>query len=174
MRGKSMPIADDVQIKFSELSYLKLTYYGFDGESHNGEMVVNKKVAQDVVDIFKELYEKKFPIEKIQLVDDFNASDEESMKNNNTSAFNYRLISGSSKLSNHSFGFAIDINPVQNPHVVNGKIPSITPEKCANRANSELGMIHKYDACYNAFISRGWSWGGFWKNPDYQHFEFIE
>ncbi|MCR1953475.1 M15 family metallopeptidase [Clostridioides mangenotii] len=172
MRGKSMPMEDSL-IKFSDLSYLKLTFYGFDNKIHNGEMVVNKKIAPEVVDIFKELYEKKYPIEKMKLIDDYDGDDEASMQDNNTSAFCYRVIAGSDTLSNHAKGLAIDINPKQNPHVTAAAVMPKGSEMYANRDDIKKGMIRKYDLCYKAFTDIGWSWGGHWKNPDYQHFEKL-
>lgn len=170
MRGKSMPKEDSL-IKFSDLSYLTLTYYGFDGKPHIGEMVVNKEIAKETVAIFKELYEKKYPIEKMKLVDDYGADDQASMEDNNTSAFNYRVIAGTDKLSNHGMGLAIDINPKQNPHVTETGVFPKGSDQYSERDDMKKGMIKKYDLCYRAFTDRGWGWGGHWKNPDYQHFE---
>lgn len=169
MIGKSMP--ESTPLGFDNLSYLKLTYYGFDDKTYTGEMVVNKKIASEVVDIFKELYEKKYPIEKIKLIDEYDADDESSMADNNTSSFCYRTINGTSKISNHGMGIAIDINPLQNPHVIRNTTNPKEGYIYADRSNLQMGMIKEGDDCYNAFTSRGWTWGGNWKYPDYQHFE---
>lgn len=171
MLGSSMP--KNEPISFDDLSYLKLTYYGFDEKIHIGEMIVNKDVAEEVVEIFKELYMEKYPIEKIKLIDEYNASDELSMKDNNSSSFCYRTVSGTDVISNHGKGVAIDINPLYNPHVntSTNKVSPDTSYDYVNRNTVVKGMIVKGDACYNAFIKRGWSWGGNWRNPDYQHFE---
>lgn len=169
MIGKSMP--SDSTIDFSELSYLRISYVDFNGKTQVGEMVVNKVLAQEVLDIFKELYDKKYPIEKMKLIDEYNAVDEHSMSDNNTSAFCYRVIAGTSKVSNHGKGVAIDINPLLNPHVVNGVTNPPSASKYKDRTLNEKGMITKGDDAYNAFIKRGWRWGGSWNNPDYQHFE---
>ncbi len=158
-------------ISFDELRYIKVSYYGFDNNIHTGDMIVNKEVAAEVVDIFKELYTKKYPIEKIKLIDDYEANDELSMKDNNSSSFCYRTIANTSVVSNHGLGLAIDINPFQNPHVIENNTSPKESFAYADRTNLKLGMIREGDDCYNAFISRGWSWGGHWKNPDYQHFE---
>ena len=171
MLGSSMP--KNEPISFDDLSYLKLTYYGFDEKTHIGEMIVNKDVAEEVVEIFKELYMEKYPIEKIKLIDEYNASDELSMKDNNSSSFCYRTVSGTDVISNHGKGVAIDINPLYNPHV-NTSTNKVSPDTAydyVNRNTVVKGMIVKGDACDNAFIKRGWSWGGNWRNPDYQHFE---
>lgn len=171
MTGKSMPI--NAKTKFDELSYLILTYYGFDNNIHIGEMIVNKKLANETVDIFKELYKNKYPIEKVRLIDEYNGNDDLSMKDNNTSSFCYRTVAGTNRLSNHSKGMAIDINPLQNPHIKGNTISPIEGEKYIDRENIRKGMIIENDVAYNAFIKRGWKWGGHWSNPDYQHFEKV-
>lgn len=171
MTGKSMPV--DANMSFDELSYLTITYLDYDGKTRQGEMVVNKKLADEVLDIFKDIYLAKFPIQRMNLVDDYGASDHASMVNNNTSAFCYRTIAGTNKISNHGKGMAIDINPFYNPHVLknSGKVNPPEASKYSNRSLSEKGMIKYNDVVYKAFTSRGWKWGGHWNNPDYQHFE---
>lgn len=171
MIGKSMPA--DATIGFDELSYLTITYLDYNGKTKQGEMIVHKKLADEVLDIFREIYEAKFPIERMRLVDDYGASDHTSMVNNNTSAFCYRTISGTNKVSNHGKGVAIDINPFYNPHVLknSGKVNPPEASKYADRSLSDKGMIKYNDVVYKAFTSRGWKWGGNWNNPDYQHFE---
>ena len=162
------------KIKIEDLSHLQITYWGFDEEEHIGEMIINKKVADDVLEIFKELYDAKFPIDKIRLIDEYDADDELSMLDNNTSAFCYREIAGSNgKLSKHGHGIAIDINPVQNPYIKSNIILPESGEAYLDRTNVRKGMIVKGDVCYNAFKQRGWIWGGEWNSlKDYQHFEF--
>lgn len=170
MIGKSIPNKDQVDIK--QLSYLKVTYYGFDDKPHIGDMIVDKSVSSEVLDIFEELYSKKYPIEKISLIDKYDAIDDLSMKDNNTSAFCYREIAGSNKLSNHSKGLAIDINPLINPMVKNGEVSPKEGKDYVDREQDVKGMITKGDACYEAFTKRGWTWGGDWTSlKDYQHFE---
>ncbi|WIV10430.1 M15 family metallopeptidase [Proteiniborus sp. MB09-C3] len=164
---------ENTPVKLDELSYIKVTYWGFDDNECMGEMVVHKKLAQEVIDIFKELYDKKFPIGKIRLIDDYDANDELSMADNNTSAFCSREVTGKKEVfSNHSYGIAIDINPIQNPYV---KGDIVLPEEGSmylDRGNVRKGMITRDDTCYNAFKSRGWTWGGEWNGlKDYQHFE---
>lgn len=169
MLGKSMPSHEP--LSFDNLSYLRITYYGFDEKTHIGEMVVDKRVAAEVVDIFEELYKKKYPFEKIKLIDEYDAIDESSMSDNNSSSFCYRTIANTNTVSNHGKGLAIDINPLQNPHVIGNKTSPESGYAYSDRSNTKMGMIQVGDDCYNAFTSRGWSWGGHWKNPDYQHFE---
>lgn len=160
-------------IKLADLVYLKITHLGFDAKPHVGEMIVNKRVAGEVLAIFKDLYQAKYPIEKIRLIDEYNAGDDLSMADNNSSALCVRPLTGeTSGFSRHSYGLAIDINPVQNPYVKNGKVLPSQGKDCLDRSRVKPGMIIKGDACYKAFASRGWQWGGAWKSlKDYQHFE---
>lgn len=170
MIGNSIPDRDKVDIR--KLSYLKITYWGFDEKTHVGEMIVNKDIAQEVLDIFKEVYHKKYAIEKIRLIDEYEANDEKSMEDNNTSAFCYRTIANTNRLSNHSFGKAIDINPLYNPYIVGKYISPNKSKKYIDRNIVRKGTIKKGDDLYNAFIKRGWTWGGNWRGKkDYQHFE---
>lgn len=169
--GISYKENDDIKIE--DLAYLQVTHWGFDDKEHKGEIIVNEKVASQVVEIFRELYEAKFPIEKIRLIDEYNGDDNLSMLDNNSSSFCYREVPGSEKLSNHSYGVAIDINPVQNPYIKNNTILPESGKEFLDRNNIRKGMIVEGDVCYNAFKSRGWTWGGDWNSlKDYQHFEF--
>ena len=172
MIGNSIPISNIEEIDIKDLAYLQITYWGFDEKSHIGEMIVNKKVAEEVLDIFKEVYENKYPIEKIRLIDEYSANDEESMQDNNTSAFCYRVVKNSKKLSKHSLGIAIDVNPLYNPYIDGKRLEPANAEIYKDRSINVKGLIKKGDALYNAFIKRGWKWGGNWKTKkDYQHFE---
>lgn len=101
MLGKSIPIEYKDKVDISTLSYLQISYIGFDNQPHIGEMIVNKSVADDVLEIFEELYKAKYPIEKIKLIDEYDANDELSMEDNNSSCFCYRKISGKNEISNH-------------------------------------------------------------------------
>ena len=115
MLGKSYK--HNCTIKRSELRYLQLSYYDKNGNEHVGELVCNKLIANDLKEIFNELYQNRYPIERMRLIDEYDADDERSMQANNTSCFNFRPIAGSKKLSAHSRGMAIDINPLYNPCV---------------------------------------------------------
>lgn len=177
IQGISYPA--DAAISTEELRYLKVPYYGFDGQTHEGELIVNQRIAEDTVAVFKELYEAGYPIEQMKLIDDYQADDERSMSSNNTSAFNYRTIAGSDKLSNHGKGLAIDINPLYNP-CVQEKEGEMICEPAAGKAYADrMGdfsyKIEKGDLCYRIFEKYGFSWGGDWDSPkDYQHFEKTE
>lgn len=166
----------DACIDLCELSYLTVLHYNFHGAICNGELIVNHQIADKVLEIFKELFACCYPIETLCLVDDYNADDELSMAANNSSAFNYRTIAGTTTLSNHSKGLAIDINPLYNPYVkiIDGAV-RILPIEGAPYVNRELDhpyYIRKGDACYHAFIRQGFTWGGEWiHSKDYQHFD---
>lgn len=168
---------ENPNIQLSDLSYLKMLYYGFDGNTYVGEMIVNRKIESDVLQIFKTLYENQYPIEKMVLIDDYNADDLLSMEDNNTSAFNYRTISGSDKLSNHSYGMAIDLNPKYNPYVKTASDGSVIcqPEggrEYADRSKDFAHKIDENDLAYRLFTEAGFTWGGSWNSvKDYQHFE---
>lgn len=175
MQGKSYKA--DCKIPRSELRYLQLSYYDATGKEHIGEIVCNKMIANDLVKIFKELHKHQYPIERMQLVDDYDADDEVSMSNNNTSCFNYRTIAGSTKLSKHAMGLAIDINPLYNPYVRRKKdgnyiVQPANARKYINREKVWPYKIELGDLCYRLFVKYGFKWGGSWSHfQDYQHFE---
>lgn len=170
-------------IDLEELCLLKIVHWGFDKKYHIGEMVVNKKIAKEVIEIFTDLLKAKYPVAKIRLIDEYGADDDKSMADNNSCALCCRPITGQEHLKNptwstHSYGTAIDINPKQNPYVKPRK-NLILPEcakKYVDRTNVRKGMIIEGDACHKAFKSRGWVWGGDWDvndekgRIDLQHF----
>jgi len=159
-------------VPLEDLRYLRLTYLGYDNKFHKGEMVVHSQVAHEVTAIFKELYEREFPIEKMKLIDSYNGSDGKSMADNNTSAFNCRNVAGTNKLSKHAYGLAIDINPVVNPYVRGSKVSPSKGRAYLDRKLGSPGMIIRNGPCYSSFVSRGWTWGGNWNSvKDYQHFQ---
>lgn len=164
------------QITYEELSYVHVLYYDFNNEVQEGELICNQAIAQDLVEIFEELYEQKYQIEKIRLIDAYGGDDDASMADNNTSCFNYRPVPGTDHLSQHSFGLAIDINPLYNPYVTtrNGKTV-ISPEAGSAYVERSKEFSHKIDTqdlCYQLFTAHGFTWGGSWKNSkDYQHFQ---
>lgn len=168
---------ENKNISLNELRYLRVLHRGFDGNTYVGELIVNQVITQDILEIMKELYYNDYPIEKMVLIDEYAGDDEASMEDNNTSAFNYRAISGTTTLSKHSLGMAIDINPKYNPYVVtraNGEIV-ISPENgitYADRTKDFSYKIDENDLCVRLFLEHGFSWGGNWTSPkDYQHFE---
>lgn len=172
MEGHSF--GPDCTLDRSELRYVRVLHVDAQGSAHVGELVVNVAVADEVVDIFRQLYDARYPIKKMHLVDDYGADDFASCTDGNTSAFNYRTIAGSTQLSNHALGLAIDINTFENPYCIpsSGYVFPPEAEHYANRDLDEPYMTHPGDACYNLFAAYGWSWGGDWESPkDYQHFE---
>ncbi len=175
--GSSYPDTQEpLQISYEDLSYVHVLHYDFEGQIQEGELICNQVIAQDLVEIFYELYECRYPIEKIRLIDEYNADDEASMADNNTSCFNYRTVPGRTKLSNHSYGLAIDINPLYNPYVrsKDGK-ELISPDNAGPYADRSADFPHKIDKndlCYKLFIEHEFKWGGAWNSSkDYQHFE---
>ena len=168
--GKSYPT--DCNVPYSDLRYVKVLHYDFNGNEHEGELICATEVAQELTNIFYELYLAKYPIEKMVLIDEYRADDIASMKDNNTSCFNYRVIEGSKNLSNHSYGLAIDINPLINPYVKGDYVSPKEAKPYVDRSQIKLGMIDKDDLCYKLFTKYGWKWGGSWNTvKDYQHFE---
>ena len=180
MKGISMP--EGATVTFDDLSYLTISHYDYNGRIVKGHMVVSVEIADEVLDIFEELLEIKFPIEKMELVDyytqyideTFNNLDRASMSQNNTSAFYYRVVNGTNTISNHAYGRAIDINPKINPYYVpaTGYVSPANAYQYASRNQDLPGIIRHGDPIYEIFISRGWEWGGDWSGEkDYQHFQ---
>ena len=159
-------------IAYADLRYIVVKYRDFDGVEHSGELIANRKVARELCEIFMELYAAGYPIARMRLVDDYGepGDDNLSMADNNTSSFNYRRVTGSGTLSRHSYGLAVDINPVMNPYIDGSRIAPPNAEPYADRSKKLPGMIDHDDLCYKLFTDRGWKWGGDWDEPDYQHF----
>lgn len=174
MKGKSYK--DDCTLPLSELRYLHVLYWNFNDVECEGELVCNRKIADDLIYIFMELYKARYKIEKIRLVDEYDADDERSMADNNSSCFNFRFISFTTTVSKHGAGMAIDINPLYNPYIktVKGRT-NIEPANAVPYVYRNKDFPHKItheDLCYKLFTERGFEWGGDWKSAkDYQHFE---
>ncbi len=168
---------DNNPVPLSDLRYLTVTYLGFDGDAHMGELVVHRDVVFELIDIFEELFLAKFPIEKMLLIDAYEANDDRSMEDNNTSAFCSRSIVGiPGEFSLHSYGTAIDINPRLNPFVEDDLVLPESGRAYLQRDEGVAGLITEDSICYKAFTQRGWHWGGVgWdgypNRKDYQHFE---
>lgn len=183
MQGRSF--AEGCTVKRDELRYLRVLHYDDKGKVQTGELVCNVCIAQDLLEIFEELYKAQYPIEKMRLIDEYGAKskssgadDDASMADNNTSCFNFRNVAGTKSLSKHAFGRAIDINPRYNPyvHMLQGK-QVVDPANGApyakkrTKKNSPM-IITTDDLCYRLFIQHGFTWGGAWKTmKDYQHFQ---
>ena len=175
MKGKTYK--PNCTVPRSELRYLRCLHIDQNGRSIVGEMVVNKAIAQDVLDIFRQLYAAKYPIERMRLIDYWDADDERAMRANNSSSFNFRFISHTHTVSKHGKGMAVDINTLYNPYhkrLRNGKdvIEPATGKPYLNRQQHHPYMIQRGDLCYRLFKQKGFRWGGDWKSmKDYQHFE---
>jgi hypothetical protein len=158
-------------VPLSDLRLVTITHWGFDGRPHPGELVVHADHAERIRDVFAALFEARFPIEQVRLVDEFGADDDRSMAANNTSAFNCRRAWGSSRWSEHAYGRAVDINPVQNPYRTgSGAVLPPAGREFLRRDADAPGLITRGGPVVAAFASIGWRWGGAWSNPDYQHF----
>lgn len=157
----------------SDLAYLRVMHYNMDGVACLGELVVNVKIAEKVMEIFQEIFDAKFPIEKMRLIDNYGADDELSMSDNNSSAFCYRSITNKPGfVSKHGLGLAIDINTRLNPYVKGSCIAPSNAVKYVDRTLNEPGMIQADDVVVTAFKKRGFKWGGDWTSlKDYQYFE---
>lgn len=176
-------VSDDesLAVSYDDLRYLNVLYYDFNGEVQTGELICNKGIAQDLVEIFYELYLNEYRIDKIRLIDEYGGDDTASMLDNNTSCFNYRAVEGTDSLSRHALGCAIDINPFYNPYIVFNKDGSgetyISPqgsEIYADRSKNFPYKIDENDLCYKLFTEHGFIWGGNWNScKDYQHFQKV-
>lgn len=159
-------------VPLSDLRLLTVTHWRFDGVPRDGELVVAASVADDVVAVFRTLFDARFPVESVRLVDEFDGDDDRSMAANNTSAFNCRRATGSDRWSEHAYGLAVDINPIQNPYVTSsGSV--LPPEGAAHtrRDSTTPGLITPDGPAVTAFRAIGWKWGGDWSSAkDYQHF----
>jgi len=157
-----------------QLRRVEVDYVGFDGQVHRGALIVAEDLATDVVAIFEQLLQLRYPIEKIRTVDNYPGADDElSMEDNNTSAFNCRDIPGTGRWSEHAYGRAIDLNPLLNPEI--DRTGAYQPKNAApylDRNRTDPGLLHAGDPVVRVFTDRGWRWGGYWQSPiDYQHFE---
>ncbi|MCR5556019.1 MAG: M15 family metallopeptidase [Butyrivibrio sp.] len=176
LRITGISYVENPNVSLDDLRYLSLLYMDFNGETKKGEMICNKTIAQDLLEIFYELYNNGYQIESIKLIDEFGGDDTKSMLANNTSCFNYRVVEGSTKLSNHAYGLAVDINPFYNPYITyKDGITKITPvgsEAYADRTQDFPYKIDENDLAYKLFTAHGFKWGGNWNSvKDYQHFE---
>ncbi len=158
-------------VALADLRLLTLAHWDFQGVVTVGELIVHAGYAEDVVAVFEQLFRAGFPIQRMDIVSVFDGDDNASMEANNTSAHNCRTIAGTSTWSEHAYGRAIDINPVQNPYVSGTTV--LPPDGAAyvDRTGDHPGMIHDGDVVVQAFTSIAWFWGGYWSSiKDYQHF----
>ncbi|MBQ6920011.1 MAG: M15 family metallopeptidase [Synergistaceae bacterium] len=173
MKGKSYK--DNCPIPVRDLRYVHVLHKDLNGDTHEGELVCNVYIADDVLEIFKGLYEAGYPIEKVRLVDEYDADDETSMRDNNSSCFNFRFITQSTKISKHGLGLAVDINTLYNPYVKGEHVEPATAKEYTDRSKDFPYKIERGDLCFRLFSEHGFEWGGDWKSlKDYQHFEVSD
>jgi D-alanyl-D-alanine carboxypeptidase-like protein len=155
-----------------ELRLLRADHWGLDRRVHRGELVVHRDHARRILRVMDTLFRIRYPIQRLRLVDAYQGDDDRSMAANNTSAFNCRRVSGTSRWSEHAYGRAIDVNPLRNPYVTRGgRVSPTAGRPYTDRSKRARGMIHGGGAVVQAFATAGWEWGGYWRGArDYQHF----
>lgn len=162
-RGCPVPLRD--------LRLLTLSYRHFDGRVRIGRLIVHEDVAQDVLGVFRKLYAARFPIRRMVPVDAYGGSDFRSIEADNTSAFNCRYVEGTSRWSEHAYGRAIDVNPIENPYVAGGRTSHRASVPYVDRLPRRPGMAYEGGVLVRAFDAVSWGWGGRWISvKDYQHF----
>ena len=178
IKGKSFK--DDCTIPRDDLRFLNVLHKDLNGNTKKGEMICNTYIAEDLIKIFQKLFNSNYPIEKIRLIDEYNADDETAMRDNNSSCFNFRFISHTTKVSKHGLGLAVDINTLYNPYIkyIDGKriLEPATAEEYLDRTKKFPYKIEENDLCYKLFKEHGFNWGGnCWESrKDYQHFELPD
>ncbi len=176
LRIKGKSYKNNCTVPVDDLRYIHVLHKDKKGVVKEGEMICNKYIAEDLLEIFEKLYDASYPIERMELVDEYDADDEASMEANNSSSFNFRFISNTKKVSKHGLGMAVDINTLYNPYVkvTNGKtiLEPVTAGDYVDRKKSFDYKIEKGDLAYKLFTQHGFEWGGNWNSlKDYQHFE---
>lgn len=157
-------------VALRDLRLLTLSHWGFDGRARTGRLIVHRDVARELVRVFRDLYAARFPIRRMVPVDAYGGSDFRSIEADNTSAFNCRYVEGTTRWSNHAYGRAIDVNPIENPYVSGGSTSHVASRPYVDRSKRP-GMAYEGGALVRAFDRIGWGWGGRWKSVhDYQHF----
>jgi hypothetical protein len=158
-------------VALRDLRLLRLSHRGFDGRVRTGRLVVHRDVAREVVAVFRRLYEAGFPVRRMVPVDAYGGSDFRSIEADNTSAFNCRYVEGTRRWSEHAYGRALDLNPIENPYVSGGRTSHRASIRYLDRARRRPGMAYEGGAAVRAFDAVGWGWGGRWMSvKDYQHF----
>ena len=159
-------------VPLSDLRLVRASHWGFDGRVHTGRIVVHRDVARDVLTVLRRLYAARFPIRRMVPVDAYGASDFRSIEADNTSAFNCRVVDGTSRWSEHAYGRAIDLNPIENPYVTSRGTTSHRASRAyVLRRPYRPGMAVEGGVVVRAFDAVGWGWGGRWSGArDFQHF----
>jgi D-alanyl-D-alanine carboxypeptidase len=155
----------------AQLRRLELSYWDFAGRRRVGSIVIRSTAARDVLSVFRKLYAARFPMRRLRPVEAYKGSDDASMAADNTSGFNCRFVSGTRRWSQHAYGLALDLNPVENPYVHGGLVEPPAGRRYLDRSRRRPGMVVSGDVVVRAFASIGWRWGGYWTSAkDYQHF----
>jgi hypothetical protein len=158
-------------VPLRDLRLLRLSHRGFDGSVRTGHLIVHRDVAREVVGVFRRLYEAGFRIRRMVPVDAYGGSDFRSIEADNTSAFNCRFVEGTRRWSEHAYGRALDLNPIENPYVSGGRTSHRASVPYLDRSRRWRGMAYEGGAAVRAFDAIGWGWGGRWTSvQDYQHF----
>lgn len=158
-------------VPLRDLRLLRLTHRRFDGKVGTGRLIVHRDVARDVVTVFRRLYAAGFPIRRMVLIDTYGASDFRSIEADNTSAFNCRYVDGTTHWSEHAYGRALDVNPIENPYVSGGRTSHPSSTQFVDRSQRLPGLAYEGGVLVRAFDAIGWGWGGRWGSvKDYQHF----
>jgi D-alanyl-D-alanine carboxypeptidase len=159
-------------VALRDLRTLTVSYWGFDGRAHTGRLVVHETAARPLRSVFKRLYGARFPIRRMRPIDAYGGSDYRSIEADNTSAFNCRRATGSSSWSQHAYGLAVDVDPIENPYVEAGRVYHEASRSYVRRSPVRPGMAVAGGTLVEAFRAIGWGWGGDWSGSvkDYQHF----
>lgn len=159
-------------VGLGKLRLLEVAHWGFDGDVHDGRLVVHRRAAGAVLRAMEKLYEERYPIRRMVLIDRYDADDHRSMAADNTSAFNCRFAAGQpGTWSQHAYGLAVDVNPIENPYVSGDHVSPPAGKPFTDRTRNDPAMIHEGDSTVGAFAGQGWEWGGDWSPAkDYQHF----
>lgn len=169
--------SQEPEITLDELCYVHILHYDFAGNPTEGELICNQRIAQDLLEIFYELYRNEYQLESVLLIDEYDGDTTASMEANNTSCFNYRPAEDATNLSRHALGLAIDVNPLYNPYITynddgSENISPAAGEFYADRSASFPYKIDENDLCYKLFIQHGFTWGGNWNSSKaYPHFQ---
>jgi hypothetical protein len=152
----------------SQLRTVEVSYWDFSGEPRVGKVVVARRVADDVVAVFRQLWAKRFPIRRLRPISAYRGDDDASMAADNTSGFNCRFVAGTKHWSMHAYGEAIDVNTVENPYVRGSTVKPPAGRAFLDRSRYRQGMAMSNGVLVRAFASVGWKWGASF--GDYQHF----
>lgn len=159
-------------VGLDDLRLVRVRHWDFDGNVARGRLIVHEDAAGRVLRTMRSLFEERFRLRRVEVIDAYGGNDRRSMDADNTSAFNCRLVAGTQRWSQHAYGRAIDVNPIENPYVTaSGHVSPPAGRAFADRSRDAEGMVHGGDSTVGAFRRIGWEWGGNWSGTkDFQHF----